>query len=161
MEDFQDAPLKGEIRELQNPEVIEAMGAAVRAFGIKDVARRLRKNAGSLYAEISEVGDQRRAKLSLDDAIEATRIHGDATWLEMTASRLGFHLVPKHGDADKATVQEELCDDMMDLGRFTEVNSNPASTEKDIRRASKALRQNVRETEELAIEERRKATRRP
>lgn len=158
MEDFQDAPLKGEIRELQHPEVIEAMGSAVRAFGIKDVARRLRKTAGSLYAEISEVGDQRRAKLSLDDAIEATLIHRDATWLEMVASRLGFHLVPKHGNADKPTVQEELCDDMIDLGLFTEVCKNPASTEKDIRRASRSLRQNVRETEELAIEVRRTAS---
>lgn len=157
MEDFQGAPLKGEVRELQHPDIIEAMGSAVRAFGIKDVALRLRKSAGSLYAEISEVGDQRRAKLSLDDAIEATLIHGNTTWLEMVASRVGCHLVPKHGKADKATVQEELCDDMMDLGNFTEVCNNPASTEKDIRRASKSLRQNVRETEELAIEVRRTA----
>lgn len=161
MEDFHDAPLKGEIRELQHPEVIEAIGSAVRAFGIKDVALRLRKSAGSLYAEISEVGDQRRAKLSLDDAIESTLIHGNTTWLEMVASRVGCHLVPKHGKADKATVQEELCDDMMDLGNFTEICNNPASTEKDIRRASKSLRQNVRETEELAIEVRRKANLRP
>ena len=83
-----------ESRELQNPSVIEAFAKGVMSFGYEAVRKFLRKKSNTLYAEMNPYGDQKKAKLSVDDAIEATKITQDATWLAIAASELGFRLTP-------------------------------------------------------------------
>ena len=63
-----------EPRKLQNPGVIEAFGAAVMAVGVRRVAGKLRKAESTLYGEMNPDGDQKKFKLGVDDAIEATLI---------------------------------------------------------------------------------------
>lgn len=153
MDDIQDLPLKGEMRELQNPAVIEAIGAAVRTYGLKEVARRLRKSPGQLYAELSEFGDQRKAKLSVDDALEASRLTGDVTWLAILAGELGYSLVANHAAPDKPTVAEECNDDLMKLAEFTRVATDDQSTIREVQAASLAARRDISQTETLKLSE--------
>lgn len=142
-----------EPRELQNPGIIEAFAAGVMAFGHEAVRKKLRKGKTSLYGEMNPYGDQKKAKLSVDDAIEATRITGNVTWLSMLAGELGYTLTPNDTRPDKATVAEESADDMIGLGDFTRVVNDPKATVREVRAASMAVRRNIRETEALKIAE--------
>ena len=148
-----------EPRELQNPGVIEAFAAAVMSLGTEKMAKRLRKAQASLYGEMNPNGDQKKFKLSVDDALEATRVliaagRPDAvTWLSMLAEDLGYSLIPNDSIPDKGTVAEESTDDVIELGTFTRVVNDPKATIKDVRQASVALRREVRQTEALKVKE--------
>lgn len=142
-----------EPRELQNPAIIEAFAAGVMAFGHEAVRKKLRKGKTSLYGEMNPNGDQKKAKLSVDDAIEATRVTRNFIWLSMVAEELGHSLIPNDAAPDKATVAEELNDVMKELGILVEVCANPNTTVKELRHACAALRRESREAEALKVKE--------
>ena len=142
-----------EPRELQNPGIIEAFAAGVMAFGHEAVRKRLRKGKTSLYGEMNPNGDQKKAKLSVDDAIEATRVTRNVTWLSMLAEELGYSLIPNDARPDKATVAEESTDDMIKLGSFTQVVNDPKATITQVREASLEARRDIRQTEALKVDE--------
>lgn len=145
------AKIKGAQRFPKNPQIIEALQEAIHKYSVEEVAIRLEKNPQHFYIEINPYAEQRKAKIGLDDAIEATRIIGCKVWLEMLAAEFGYHLIPIATQPDKGTVAEELTDDLEHLGEFSRTCKDSGSTEKQIRAASQALRQDVRQTEELAV----------
>lgn len=149
------AKFKGEQRFPKNVDIIRALQEAIHKYSIEAVAMELNKNLQHFYEELNPHCDQRKAKIGLDDAIEASRIIDCAVWLEMMAVELGFHLTPIHSRPDKNTVPEELSDDLEHLGQFSKVCRAPESSEQEIRAASQALRKEIRQTEELAVKKRR------
>ena len=142
-----------EPRELQNPGIIEAFAAGVMAHGQEAGRKKLRKSKTSLYGEMNPNGDQKKAKLSVDDAVEATRVTGDVTWLSMVAEELGYSLIPNDATPDRGTVAEECTDDVIELGNFTRIVNDPEATIRQVRQASLDVRRDIRETEALKVKE--------
>ena len=108
------------MKQIRNTAVMEALSEAVRKYGIKKVAPELDKEPSSLYGELSPYGDQSKAKLSLDDAIEAMRITGNYNALELIAGSFGLRLCPIDAMPDKDDVRDEMLDDANLLSEFHE-----------------------------------------
>ena len=148
---------KGKQRFPKNTNIIQAFQESVLNKGWKDVAKAIGKSATKhFYAEMNPNTDQLKAKIGLDDAIEATTVTKNYVWLEMLVVKFGFHMVPADIAPNRETVADELNDDLEHLSEFCRVCRDPESTEIQIRAASHALRQDIRQTEKLAVQERQK-----
>ena len=99
------------MKQIRNTAVMEAMSEAVRKYGIKKIAPELDKEPSSLYGELNPYGDQSKAKLSLDDAIEAMRLTKNYAALELIAAELGMRVCPVDAMPDKEDVRDEMLDD--------------------------------------------------
>lgn len=108
------------MKQIRNTAVMEAMSEAVRKYGIKKIAPELDKEPSSLYGELNPYGDQSKAKLSLDDAIEAMRLTKNYAALELIAAELGMRVCPVDSMPDKEDVRDEMLDDTNMLSDFHE-----------------------------------------
>ena len=108
------------MKQIRNTAVIEALSEAVRKYGIKKIAPELDKEPSSLYGELNPYGDQSKAKLSLDDAIEAMRLTKNYAALELIAAELGMRVCPFDSIPDKEDVRDEMLDDTNMLSDFHE-----------------------------------------
>lgn len=95
------------MREIRNKAVIETISEEVRAFGIKRVAPEINKEASSLYGELNPYGDQGKAKLSYDDAIETMRVIGSVESLRIAAESLGYRLEKVQANPDGKNMHHE------------------------------------------------------
>lgn len=139
--------------EIRTPAVIEALQYAAQAYGMKKLAPLLDKKPSTLYAELNPWGEQGKAKIGMDDAIEIMRITEDYTALELMAAELGFRLAAKDARPDKENVAEELCQDTQCIGEWARVCSAPDATETEVRRARQALAREADQTEALKVNE--------
>lgn len=108
------------MKQIRNTAVMEALSEDARAYGIKLLAPELDKEPSSLYGELNPYGDQSKAKLSLDDAIEAMRTMHKFTALELAANSLGKRVCPMDAMPDKEDVRDEMLDDCKLLREFHE-----------------------------------------
>ena len=108
------------MKQIRNTAVMEALSEAVRKYGIKKIAPELDKEPSSLYGELNPYGDQSKAKLSLDDAIEAMRLTKNYAALELIAAELGMRVCPFDSIPDKEDVRDEMLDDTNMLSDFHE-----------------------------------------
>lgn len=108
------------MKQIRNTAVMEALSEAVRKYGIKKIAPELDKEPSSLYGELNPYGDQSKAKLSLDDAIEAMRLTKNYAALELIAAELGMRVCPVDAMPDKEDVRDEMLDDTNMLSDFHE-----------------------------------------
>lgn len=98
-----DAP-----RAIQNIEVIKKFASAVTGYEVKLMADKIHKSPSSVYAEIGETTDQRRAKQGLDDAIEMTKIHHDYGWIYELANIFGLTVIRTSTTPDGKNYHHEL-----------------------------------------------------
>ena len=91
------------MKQIRNTAVMEVLSEDARAYGIKRLAPELDKEPSSLYGELNPYGDQGKAKMSFDDAIEAMRI------------------MRRY---DKEDVRDEMLDDCKLLREFHEAMRN-------------------------------------
>lgn len=108
------------MKQIRNTAVMEALSEDARAYGIKLLAPELDKEPSSLYGELNPYGDQSKAKLSFDDAIEAMRTMHKFTALELAANTLGLRACPMDVMPDKEDVRDEMLDDCKLLREFHE-----------------------------------------
>lgn len=108
------------MKQIRNTAVMEALSEDARAYGIKLLAPELDKEPSSLYGELNPYGDQSKAKLSFDDAIEAMRTMHKFTALELAANSLGLRACPMDAMPDKEDVRDEMLDDCKLLREFHE-----------------------------------------
>ena len=108
------------MKQIRNTAVMEALSEDARAYGIKLLAPELDKEPSSLYGELNPYGDQSKAKLSFDDAIEAMRTMHKYTALELAANSLGKRVCPMDAMPDKEDVRDEMLDDTNMLSDFHE-----------------------------------------
>lgn len=108
------------MKQIRNTAVMEALSEDARAYGIKLLAPELDKEPSSLYGELNPYGDQSKAKLSFDDAIEAMRTMHKYTALELAANSLGLRACPMDAMPDKEDVRDEMLDDCKLLREFHE-----------------------------------------
>ena len=108
------------MKQIRNAAVMEALSEDARAYGIKLLAPELDKEPSSLYGELNPYGDQSKAKLSFDDAIEAMRTMHKYTALELAANSLGLRACPMDAMPDKEDVRDEMLDDCKLLREFHE-----------------------------------------
>ena len=108
------------MKQIRNTAVMEALSESVRKYGIKKIAPELDKEPSSLYGELNPYGDQSKAKLSLDDAIEAMRLTKNYAALELIAAELGMRVCPVDSTPDKEDVRDEMLDDTNMLSDFHE-----------------------------------------
>ena len=108
------------MKQIRNTAVMEVLSEAVRKYGIKKIAPELDKEPSSLYGELNPYGDQSKAKLSLDDAIEAMRLTKNYAALELIAAELGMRVCPVDSMPDKEDVRDEMLDDTNMLSDFHE-----------------------------------------
>lgn len=139
------------MRQIRNTSVMEVLSEEARAFGIKRLAPELDKEPSTLYAELNPYGDQSKAKLSFDDAVEIMRLIRSVTALELASSSLGFRLVRVDAVPDKPTVAEELADDTQNLGVWANICMDACATEKEVELAAAALHKNVEETKAIKL----------
>lgn len=112
------------MKQIRNTAVMEVLSEAVRKYGIKKIAPELDKEPSSLYGELNPYGDQSKAKLSLDDAIEAMRLTKNYAALELIAAELGMRVCPVDSMPDKEDVRDEMLDDTNMLSDFHEAMRN-------------------------------------
>ena len=108
------------MKQIRNTAVMEALSEDARAYGITLLAPELDKEPSSLYGELNPYGDQGKAKLSFDDAIEAMRTMHKYTALELAAKSLGLRACPMDAMPDKEDVRDEMLDDCKLLREFHE-----------------------------------------
>lgn len=143
-------------REVKNSAVIEALSDAVRAYGVKRIAAEFGRTPASIYGELNPYGDQTKAKVSFDDAIEMIRLTGDTMPLKLAAASLGLTVSEKVVVPDKETVCEEIADDMEIYADFVRVCRDLSTSQADVRKVRDAVRREIDQTEKLAIKEREK-----
>ena len=134
---------------IQIPTVIEAFQKAAQKFGIRELAEALDKAPSTVYSELNPWADRHSSKLGLEDAATIAQLTDDVTGFVLLLDSLGYALVPKNAVPYKATVAEELADDMIDGGEFARVCMDPEATDRAVTLAADALVQNIRETEAI------------
>lgn len=112
------------MKQIRNTAVMEVLSEDARAYGIKKLAPELDKEPSSLYGELNPYGDQGKAKMSFDDAIEAMRIMRRYGALELAANTLGLRAFPADAMPDKEDVRDEMLDDCKLLREFHEAMRN-------------------------------------
>lgn len=112
------------MKQIRNTAVMESLSESARAYGIKRLAPELDKEPSSLYGELNPYGDQGKAKLSFDDAIEIMRITCRYAALELAANELSLRVCPADAIPDKEDVRDEMLDDCKLLRDFHEAMRN-------------------------------------
>lgn len=139
--------------EITDVDVIMAIQDDARKYGIDKLAFKLDKKPSTLYAELNPWGEPGKAKLGLLDAFKIMHEAGAYTGLSLLASKAGFRIIKKNPTPDRKTVAEEICQDAVAFGTWSNICDNPDATEAEVRIARQQIAKELDETEALKLEQ--------